>query len=323
MDDLKDLRDKLKYYCQRARWSQKDLAGLIHVNFQSFNKRLHGKGEALQRIDVERIIENLAPQGVFKCKDQVKEFLRLAHFEDLYEELALLPSIRKLPDTLPVATQPASADSEPHRQRETHSPDTLNEAQDRTEYLERVYRLFGAVTLPIGPGPLSFEAIYRPLKLRRDALAAEDLAFEERRALLDEPRTEEDPRRLPRESKGTPGDGRRIDEEPVVIANNGDEAMKRSPQGRMVILGSPGSGKTTTLKGLMGKAAQQALADPSKSPFPIYISLPAFAQSGTTLQQYLRTVAADAGVDERFGEVLWKAVREGRAFVCVDDLDSV
>ena len=323
MDDHAEFRNKLKYYRERAGWTQQELARQINVNFQSLSKRLHGKGgETLQRLDVERIVEKLAPQGAFKYKDQVREFLRLAHHEDLFEELALLPSIHKLPETPPVATKPDSADSELRQQRETRAPDTLNEARDRAEYLERIYRQFGAVTLPIGPGPLSFEAIYLPLRLRRDALAAEDLVFEERRALLDEPRTEEDPRRLPRESKGTPGDEWGMDEEPVIV-DNGGEALERSPQGRVVILGSPGTGKTTILKGFMGKAAQQALADHSAHALPIYIPLPEFAQAGTTLQQYLRTVAADAGVDERFGEVLWKAVREGRAFVCLDDLDYV
>ncbi len=232
-------------------------------------------------------------------------------------------SIRKLPETPAAATKPASASGESGWQRETPYPNRLREAQDRAEYLEHVYRHFGTVTLPIGPGNLSLETIYRPLKLRRDALAAEDLAFEERRALLDDARSDEDPRRIPRDSEESSGDGRGSDKEPIVIVNDGDEALERAPRKRMVILGPPGSGKTTTLRGFMADAVEQVRLDPNKSPLPIYISLPEFAQSGKTLQQYLRTVAADAGVDELFGEVLWRAVREGRAFVCLDDLDYV
>ncbi len=298
--------------------NQADLAGDIGVSSGNLSRRLNGK-LPLRRSDVELIIEKLADRGAFWYKDQVRELLGLTDFEDLFEELEHLPRIHKLLDTPPVAIKPVS---EPGRQRETQYPNTLNEAQERTEYLEQVYRQFGAVTLPLGPGHLSLEAIYRPLKLRQDALAAEDLVFEERRALLDEPRTDEDPRRIPLE-KWPSGDGRGIDEEPIAIANNGDEAIERSPRRRLVILGPPGSGKTTTLRSLMANAARQALLNPSKSPLPIYISLPEFAQSGKTLQQYLRTVAANAGVDERFGEALWKAVREGRAFVCLDDLDYV
>jgi transcriptional regulator with XRE-family HTH domain len=156
MDDLAEFRDKLKYYRERAGWTQQELARQIDVNFQSLSKRLHRKrGETLQRLDVERMVEKLAPQGAFRFKDQVREFLRLAHFEDLFEELALLPSINKLPETPPVATKPAS---KVHQQRETRVPDALDEARDRSEYLERTSRQFGTVTLPIGPGPLSFKA---------------------------------------------------------------------------------------------------------------------------------------------------------------------
>jgi HEAT repeat protein/transcriptional regulator with XRE-family HTH domain len=324
MDDLEEFRDKLKYYLKRVGWTQQDLAGLINVPFNSFSRRLHGKGETLQRIDVERIIEKLAAQGAFKYQDQVREFLGLAHYEDLFEELALLTSsIRKLPETPAAATKPVSAGGESGWQRETPYPNRLREVQDRTQYLEHVDRHFGTVTLPIGPSNLSLDAIYRPLKLRRDALAAEDLAFEERRALLDEARTDEDPRRIPQDSSESSGDGRGSDKEPIVIVNNGDEALERTPRRRMLILGPPGSGKTTILRGFMADAAEQARLNPNKSPLPIYISLPEFAQSGKTLQQYLRTVAADAGVDELFGEVLWRAIREGRAFVCLDDLDYV
>src|SRR5947209_4903624 len=134
MDRLKELRTKLKVYLRRARMDQADLAKDIDVSSGSLSRRLNGR-EPLQHADIELIVEKLADRRAFWYKDEVRELLWLADFEDLFEELALLPSIRKLPETPAAATKPASADGESRWQRETQYPNRLKEAQERVEYL--------------------------------------------------------------------------------------------------------------------------------------------------------------------------------------------
>ena len=81
-----------------------------------------------------------------------------------------------------------------------------------------------------------------------------------------------------------------------IIAQNGEDALKKSPHGRVVILGGPGSGKTTTLKYLAADRAEKALADP-EAPLPVYLSLSDLARSGKTLQRYLVDLVEDLGVE--------------------------
>ena len=50
---------------------------------------------------------------------------------------------------------------------------------------------------------------------------------------------------------------------------------------RLVILGEPGAGKTTTLRRLALDAARDRLANPRMAPLPVYIELPRWANAGT------------------------------------------
>jgi HEAT repeat protein len=197
----------------------------------------------------------------------------------------------------------------------------LWEVNARTKYLEGIIRRYSSLTLPIGPAQgFSLQAIFQPLKLRRDPLAAEDLMFDERRELLGEPRySDEDPRRVTPHSRQS---HRHAQELPVVLAENGDDALKKSSTHSMVILGGPGTGKTTLLKYLVSNRAQKALADPI-APLPIFITLPDLARSGKTLKEYLTSVVQDMMVDERYAQELWRSLEQGQAFMCLDSLDEV
>jgi len=77
---------------------------------------------------------------------------------------------------------------------ERRLPQHLNREVQQKKYLDELMRKYGTLTLPIGPVGSSFsiEAVFQPLKLRRDPLAAEDLRTEKRRALLGEPMINKD-----------------------------------------------------------------------------------------------------------------------------------
>lgn len=188
------------------------------------------------------------------------------------------------------------------------------QAQQRTHarslYLEGVLVNYSSVSLPIGPleSGLSLQAIFQPLKLHRDPLAAESLVSSERRKLLGE------------QAENQEGEGRQPS--PEVIAATGMEALEKSPQRRMVILGGPGTGKTTLLRHLMWEAARQAQVD-AAAPLPIFIALPDLARSQQPLQAYLSTVVTQMGAPAPYAEHLWKAITEGQAFLCLDSLDEV
>jgi len=186
----------------------------------------------------------------------------------------------------------------------------------RQRYLEHVYKRFSSVKLPLGPAEgFSLQAIFQPLTLRRDPSTAEDLKRDMARFVLGESSefiSVGQSEKKPAEYK-----------EPVaIIAENGDDALKKTPQGRMVILGGPGTGKTITLKYLVSKCASDALADPS-APVPIFLSLTDLARSAKTLQRCLIDMVEDMEVESRYANILWKDMEGGRAFICLDSLDEV
>ncbi len=199
----------------------------------------------------------------------------------------------------------------------------LWEVVARTKYLEGMIRQYSSVILPIGPAQgFTLQAIFQPLKLRRDPLAAEDLEREGRRLLLGEtihdgelslPRPGMDHRRSLDQSRQPP---------PVIIADNGDDALRKSPQKRVVILGGPGTGKTTTLKYLAADRARKALIDLAE-PVPIFVSLPDFARSEKTLLVYLTASVGEIGADDRYADLLWRTIKDGKSFICLDSLDEV
>jgi NACHT domain len=108
----------------------------------------------------------------------------------------------------------------------------------------------------------------------------------------------------------------------VIMAQNGDEALSRSPLRRMIVLGGPGMGKTTLLKSLLQQAIYAAQNDRA-APLPLFISLPDLARSGKTLQTYLPSILAELGIDTTYSNFLLNAINEGYAFLCLDSLDEV
>jgi HEAT repeat protein len=194
----------------------------------------------------------------------------------------------------------------------------------RRKYLENVCERYSTVKLPIGPSEgLFLNAVFQPLMLRSNPLAPEDLERKKRRRLLGEIAFDETSLDRPNadaldkqsiELTGQPT-GR-------TLVNTGDEAVEKSPERRAIILGGPGTGKTTTLKYLAAERAQQALEDPD-APLSIFLTLPAFARSGKTLQRYLVDLVEDMKTESIYADVLWKEIEAGNAFLCLDSLDEV
>jgi HEAT repeat protein len=173
----------------------------------------------------------------------------------------------------------------------------------RLKYLKHIQGRSTFITLPLGPVEgLSLRAVFQPLTLRRDPVTAEDRQREERRHFLGEPA--------------------QVENEPRVIAQNGEDALAKSPQNRIIVLGGPGTGKTTLLQSLISERTQQALVDLTAS-VPILLSLPDLARSGKTLPEYLVRLIKEAGLSEHSTDLLWRTIEEGQAFVCLDSLDEV
>lgn len=175
----------------------------------------------------------------------------------------------------------------------------------RTKYLEGIIRRYSSVTLPIGPAEgFSLQAIFQPLALRHDPLEAELRERMRMQTLL--------------------GESVQSAEAAVhqpVVAENGEDALKRTPKGRIVVLGGPGTGKTTTLKYFTEGRARKALDDMTAS-IPLFISLPFLARSGK-LRLYVEDLVEDMGVDSRYAYILWREIEAGNAFICMDGLDEV
>jgi HEAT repeat protein len=214
----------------------------------------------------------------------------------------------------------------------------------RTKYLESIARRFSSITLPIGVSTdFALQAIFQPLKLQRDPLTAEDLTYDKRRPLPGEFSRGKDTlyRFLSIEDikkgwvgtsdyEGGMSSAPVFDSDwnsigvllPAVIADSGEDTLNKSSQRRIIILGGLGTGKTTVLAHLIDSQAQQARDDPAAQ-LPIFISLPDLADSGKTLQEYLLFIVKSMRAHERYAEVLWKAIEDGQAFVCLDGLDEV
>ncbi len=108
----------------------------------------------------------------------------------------------------------------------------------------------------------------------------------------------------------------------AVLASGGEDALARSPRRRMVVLGGPGTGKTTLLRALAARAARRALADVG-APLPIFVGLPDLAERGPDLRRWLPSMTASLGLPDEVAEILGAALDEGAALVCLDGLDEV
>ncbi len=205
-------------------------------------------------------------------------------------------------------------------------PSLTASAEIRRRYLDEVSRRYSSVTLPIDSSEgLSLHAIFQPLALRSEPLSAEDLERKQRRKFLGEPAEEELHDLV--ESAKQHEKSRDINKpaQPK-IAQHGEEALSESPQGRIVILGGPGTGKTTTLRYLVSHRAQEALEQTTistQSHLPIFLSLADLARSGKTFQSYLYDVVENLMIERSFGDVLWTEIEHGNAFVALDSLDEV
>lgn len=183
--------------------------------------------------------------------------------------------------------------------------------EQRTRYLRTLLQRYGTLSLPLGSG-LSFALlqVFQPLRLRQ-SVAREKQQPKVQKSEQDEP--------LDAEKKGEAGEPA----EPLeVLAENGIEALNKSPRGRLVILGGPGSGKTTVLKHLLCAHAHRALEE-QDAPLPIFLSLPDLARAEQDLNAYLVHLAHDMGLDADTGSFLSHALQRGQAFLCLDSLDEV
>jgi len=144
-------------------------------------------------------------------------------------------------------------------------------AAQRTTYLRGLLQRYGTLSLPLGSG-LSFSLIqvFQPLRLRRSA------AHDEKQP----EHNDEETQHATREEAEEQDEAGEREESVERLAENGLEALNKSPRGRMVILGSPGMGKTTVLKHLLCHHAQLALED-STAPLPVFLSLPDLARAGS------------------------------------------
>ena len=189
---------------------------------------------------------------------------------------------------------------------------------DRIKYLEYISQHFSSVKLPLDPtGGLSLQAIFQPLTLHRDPLIAVDLEREKHRIRLGERHSGEGEQHDTQEQRSQEGPHQH-----VIIAEHGNDALDKSQHRRIVILGGPGTGKTTTLKHFINDRAEKAKAD-SKAELPIYLLLPDFASSHKTLQSYLIDLIEGTETNSSYAKVLWQEITEGHAFLCLDGLDEV
>ncbi len=164
-----------------------------------------------------------------------------------------------------------------------------DEYSARQKYLQRLYELYGTIKLPIGPTQgFSLQAVFQPLRL----------------------------------CQAVPEGDERNDNEDSLIVENGDEALKKSPSRRIVILGGAGTGKSTLLKYFVGNRALEAMKN-EQAPLPIFIALPELGRSGKTFKDHLLATLQNMVIDDAFVEVIWEKLQQGQAFICLDSLDEV
>jgi len=200
----------------------------------------------------------------------------------------------------------------------------------RAAYLRALEARFAIMDLPITPDvQLPAETVYQPLRLLKDpTLPAEHLPDENR---SDDWRDSDNADVQGEDAEGE--DAEADDERSRVRADTPEQALALSPTRRMVVLGDPGSGKTTMLYQLLLGAARRAQYD-ATAPLPIVLSLPALARSGQwtkeTLPQFMKDTLEgmnqslpDVQTPTDFAQLLTREIERGAAFLCLDGLDEV
>lgn len=181
--------------------------------------------------------------------------------------------------------------------------------EQRAGYLRQLLQRYDMLSLPVGSG-LSFSLIqvFQPLRLRQSSMDAQETpASEEEHSLTDDEESDRLDEQVPPQE---------------TLAENGLHALSQSPHGRLVILGGPGSGKTTVLKHLICHQARLALEDPGAA-LPLFLSLPDLARSNLELPAYLAQQVAGPGLEADVGQALMQAIEQDHAFICLDSLDEV
>lgn len=202
---------------------------------------------------------------------------------------------------------------------------SLKGTAQREKYFESLLKIYGKITLPIGPAEsgIPLQRVFQSLLLRHSSIDVNTLPITKHRALLGE---------QVRETNNTKhllfDQNRKLQKDEVdVIAEDATDALHKSPNLCMIILGAAGTGKTTLLQDLLLQATHDALTN-TAALMPIFISLPALAEAQKklpekNLENYLPIVAQSMGLDKSFSELLWQNIALGKAFVCLDNLDEV
>jgi HEAT repeat protein/transcriptional regulator with XRE-family HTH domain len=295
---------------------QKDLADSFGFSKGYINQVLTGI-KPLTPDFAKACIRFLAENGAIIERKAANDLLELAGCEDFSEtDWTTWPLNRLIEDTS-VSLQSIDLHSAP-----TVPP--FDEEAARVSYLEQVIRWYSFLTLPAGSlKSLRLPSVFQSLPLRQEGFFPEELAYADRRALLDElTRSEDDPRRKIPGDKASEAYRGRTQQTPFMVAADGFDALTKSTKQRMVIVGSPGSGKTTLLKYLMIETARKAQAHLTDL-LPLFISLPEFVGAGLSLEDYLLETVVMLGIDKRYAAILEKTVKAGKAFICLDTLDQI
>jgi hypothetical protein len=205
MPDLQKFREKVTLYRKRRDtaagkpYTQAELANAIGLSADELGHRLRGTGRSnLTSENVFAIVNKLAEWRTLTWKEAVDLLTSMDDPIDqprwkieLQQHLSPPVNTLALQDTFLTNTdgqKDAERLAQLHATRiDSMVPPPFDETIARIKYLKGMYKRFNTVTLPIGLAEgLSLQAIFQPLKLRRGPLAAEDLAREKRRVLLDE-----------------------------------------------------------------------------------------------------------------------------------------